>query len=325
MIRLILLTILFLNNSLSSQAQTQYPYSLNFEDTESIDWGTLTDTEDCTDRWYTIETPHNPNSGAASAYSGSKYLNVYYFDCTGIEKIVESPQFDLADLTLPTFSFFYHMYGNEMGVLKLEVSTDNGASWNSTALWEASGQQSSQTNASAPWLQGSVDLSAYLNQTIKLRFMGVVGGANSVFSLDLFRLFDANDGNINGQGDVFYTYDEAGNRTSRQYTVAFAQNPEAVAAARSAIDKDVDNGQSLIDPSLVNVYPNPVSDFINIDLGTNAGVSDFYVFDMLGRVLETRSISGSFSQLDMSNYEAGSYILMVRNGEEEIVRQIVKN
>ncbi|NND53223.1 MAG: T9SS type A sorting domain-containing protein [Flavobacteriaceae bacterium] len=87
---------------------------------------------------------------------------------------LESPCLNLAPLTNPEFSFYYHMYGSSMGTLSVDISTDNGATY-PVNLWSLSGQQHS--SGGAAWTLVQLDLSAYAGLTVKLRFRGTT--ANS--------------------------------------------------------------------------------------------------------------------------------------------------
>lgn len=82
--------------------------------------------------------------------------------------IFESPCFDLSGLTEATLSFNYHLYGADTGSLEVEITTDNGGSW--TSIFIISGNQGDS------WELQNIDLSSYLNQNIKLRFIGTTGG-----------------------------------------------------------------------------------------------------------------------------------------------------
>ncbi|GGI58358.1 hypothetical protein GCM10011444_26670 [Winogradskyella haliclonae] len=75
--------------------------------------------------------------------------------------------------TSATFSFYYHMYGTNMGTLDVEVSTNGGTTWSSPIL-TLSGEQ--QTSNGEAWRQGTASLTPYIGQTIRIRFNGVTGG-----------------------------------------------------------------------------------------------------------------------------------------------------
>ena len=65
-------------------------------------------------------------------------------------------------------TFYYHMYGSEIGVLELE--SYDGSSW--TSRWSKSGQQ--HASGATAWTQASVDMSAYT--VTKLRFKYTADG-----------------------------------------------------------------------------------------------------------------------------------------------------
>ena len=59
-------------------------------------------------------------------------------------------------------SFYYHMYGSQIG--QLEIESYDGSSW--TSRWSKSGQQHS--SGAVAWTQATIDLSSYT--VTKLRF-----------------------------------------------------------------------------------------------------------------------------------------------------------
>ena len=106
-------------------------------------------------------------SGDHTPAAGGKYMYTETSTFTnGTSTILTSPAIDLAPLDTPQLSFWYHMYGADIAGLTLEIST--GTSW--TSLWSVTGQQ--QTSSTAAWLEAIVDLSAYADDTIKLRWTG---------------------------------------------------------------------------------------------------------------------------------------------------------
>lgn len=82
--------------------------------------------------------------------------------------ILESPSFDLNGTTEADFSFWYHMNGNSIGTLDVEVSTDC-STW--TNLWTLSGHQGDV------WSQGNVPLDSYVGTTVRIRFVGERGAS----------------------------------------------------------------------------------------------------------------------------------------------------
>ncbi len=107
-------------------------------------------------------------SGDHTTGSG-KYLYSEVFQFTALPLVaqIESPLIDLSSLTVPELTFWYHMFGFNVDQLDVEVSNNGGSSW--TNVFNRTGQL--QTAKTDPWREVIVNLSAYANQTIKLRFV----------------------------------------------------------------------------------------------------------------------------------------------------------
>ena len=100
-------------------------------------------------------------------------------DCNpGKSAIVTSPSYDLRQAANSSIEFWYHMYGNQVGSLSLQVEVPFGSgSW--SPIFSASGNQG---NA---WHNASVDLNAYTGNIVRFRFTGVSGqGFQSDIALD---------------------------------------------------------------------------------------------------------------------------------------------
>ena len=80
-----------------------------------------------------------------------------------------SPNLDLSAMTTPQLTFFYHMYGADMGDLHVDVF--NGTSYDVDKV-VFSGQQ--QASSGAAWSKAIVDLSAY-SGTVFVRIRGIKG------------------------------------------------------------------------------------------------------------------------------------------------------
>ncbi|MEO9484265.1 MAG: S8 family serine peptidase [Ekhidna sp.] len=123
------------------------------------------------------------NTGPGSAAEGSFYMFLEASSNSSpgqigsnATAILESPCFDLSGESAATFSFQYHMYGNNVGSLTAQASTD-GTNW--TNVWTLSGNQG---NA---WATVNVDLASYLGGDVKLRLVGTTGnGWSSDIAID---------------------------------------------------------------------------------------------------------------------------------------------
>ena len=99
----------------------------------------------------------------------------------GNEAYLTSSKIDLSGAKNPILTFWYHMYGNEMGSLKLEASSDNGQTWTSINI--ISGEQ--QGSSGAAWRRYYTSLGQFSGDVILLRFTGVRGnGYQSDMAID---------------------------------------------------------------------------------------------------------------------------------------------
>ena len=87
--------------------------------------------------------------------------------------LLDGPCLDLTSMGDATWTFWYHMVGSAMGTLYAEVAP--GCSGGYTALHTIAGQQ--QSAQGDPYLQATVDLSAFAGSTVGLRFRGVTGSS----------------------------------------------------------------------------------------------------------------------------------------------------
>lgn len=130
-----------------------------------------------TDTWYrgygqTGSTATGPSAGANGStwYVYMATLRGYAYTA-GESAILQGPQ--LADSgRARALSFYYHMYGADMGTLNVDVYS-NGV-W-TNGVWSRSGQQ--HTSSEAPYTKATVDLSAFTG-TIRVRFRGVAAGGD---------------------------------------------------------------------------------------------------------------------------------------------------
>jgi YD repeat-containing protein len=127
-------------------------------------------------------------------------------------------------------SFYYHMYGTNIGTLAIEVTTTSGSTNNGwQRIWEISGQQ--HYSSSAAWTKQSLDLDAF--KTIfgsfnTVRFVAIAkGGYRGDIAIDLVNFEISTSTTISYRYDALgrlvcvvdptngereYQYDAAGNR-----------------------------------------------------------------------------------------------------------------
>ncbi|MBW8048910.1 MAG: PKD domain-containing protein [Cytophagales bacterium] len=158
---------------------------------ETIDW--------------TVDENGTPSVGTGPAVDhtlGDTTGNYLYteasFGCSpGAQAIVISPCFDITALSNPQFSFWYHMFGVNMGNLYIYINS--GGVW--TLVDSIIGQQ--QTADTDPWLQRVICLSSD-SGVIRVGFQGITGGGfESDIAIDDIEIFDA-PANITANGPTSF-------------------------------------------------------------------------------------------------------------------------
>jgi hypothetical protein len=150
-----------------SSAVSSFPYSESFESgLGAFTQGSGDDLDWTRDASGTPSGSTGPSSGAAGSYY--MYVESSSPNYPSKTTYFNSPCFNLAGQTTADISFGYHMYGSNMGTLKLEATTD-GSAW--TSVWSQTGDKG---NA---WQTASVSLDSYAGQTVKLRFSGLTGSS----------------------------------------------------------------------------------------------------------------------------------------------------
>ena len=163
-----------------SSTISSFPYSESFESGDG--WTQATGDDG---NWVrtTGSTPSN-NTGPTSAAQGSSYLFLEASSNSSAGQIgsnstaiLESGCFDLAGKSAATFSFENHMYGTNVGSLKVQALKSGSSTW--TDIWSDSGNKGNQ------WNSVSVNLTAYLGGKVKLRIVGTTGnGWSSDIAVD---------------------------------------------------------------------------------------------------------------------------------------------
>ena len=77
----------------------------------------------------------------------------------------------------------------------------------------------------------------------------------------------------------------------------------------------------------VSAYPNPTTDFLNLKVGNydNTNLS-YQLFDISGKLLETKKLVGNQTNIVMSNLVPATYFVKVTDGNKEVKTfKIIKN
>jgi PKD repeat protein len=195
--------------------------------------------------------------------------------CRGNLAYLHSPCIDLANTNRPMLSFWRHMYGSSIGELHIDVLS-NGQ-WVEDVIPATVGPQG---NA---WLQDSVDLSAFVGETIVVRFRATTGnGFTGDLALDDIQLSTlpsadfASDRQLVCPNDVVTFSDSSFYVSNRQWTFspntvqfsggtsATSQNPEVSFTQPglytvSLINTNTVGSDSVVKTAYINAGPHPLT------------------------------------------------------------------
>ncbi|MCB9475027.1 MAG: hypothetical protein H6678_14600 [Candidatus Delongbacteria bacterium] len=204
---------------------TSFPYEQNFDlfATGAFPFTEKWANSSGTPAWYAGSTTPSGGTGATADHTGGgKFIYCETSNGgTGQEYVVLSPVFDLGALSVPQLKFWYHMVGATMGTLNVDVQDVDMGIW-TDGVFSLSGQQ--QALQADPFLQATVDLTAYAGIRTQVRFRGVRGTSftgdicvDDVFlgeapSFDVALALDsfADPVSINGSMDVMATVTNLG-------------------------------------------------------------------------------------------------------------------
>ncbi len=120
----------------------------------------------------TSNSTGSQNTGPNSGFDNGRYIySESSVGDSGDEAIFTSPIIDVSSLTIPALEFYYFMFGNNIGQLRVEAKAADGNTWNQ--LFSVSGQQ--QQNGSEEWIKQQVDLSSLSDPLIEVRFIAQRG------------------------------------------------------------------------------------------------------------------------------------------------------
>jgi len=104
-------------------------------------------------------------------------------------------------------------------------------------------------------------------------------------------------------------------------TVLAATHGRGFYTAEFLLDPGVTVGEKHL--ADINIFPNPSSGIINIDLKTNER-SEVKVLDISGRVIISRKYSDcGLKTIDLASLSKGTYVVSINSGEKKISRKIV--
>ncbi|KAA3599789.1 MAG: hypothetical protein DWQ06_09920 [Calditrichaeota bacterium] len=163
---------------------TTFPYSQNFDGPEWVNPVSQSATGDWLnaggdDMDWTVNSGSTGSSGTGPSadHTTGTTGNYLYTEAstpnfpTKVANLY-TPCFDFTNLGNPEFVFWYHMAGNSIGSLSIDVFDFATETWTND-VWTLSGTQ--QTDPTDPFLEAVADLSAFSGTKVIVRFNGITG------------------------------------------------------------------------------------------------------------------------------------------------------
>ncbi|MDF1694810.1 MAG: Ig-like domain-containing protein [Saprospiraceae bacterium] len=159
-----------------SNPTNSFPIFEDFESNSIENW--MQDNSDDFDWLLWSGSTTSGGTGPTAAFEGTYYLYTEATTPNNPSKVANliSPCFSVLSNLNTQIVFAYHMRGSGMGSFNLDISTDDGNTWNT--LWSMSGDQGSN------WLNANINLNAYVGQDVQLRFNVITGTYQSDVAID---------------------------------------------------------------------------------------------------------------------------------------------
>ena len=75
--------------------------------------------------------------------------------------------------------------------------------------------------------------------------------------------------------------------------------------------------------SEITLFPNPTSDYLNINLSELNGSISIQLYSMNGALMLSENLKYRTEIIDVSNYEPGLYLLRINQNEEQVTKKII--
>jgi hypothetical protein len=131
----------------------------------------------------------------------------------------------------------------------------------------------------------------------------------------------------------FYT--NWGNRNSYGVGVVYSLTGDSLTSYATGLNADacaidfrsptgIANQRSVQDA--LSVYPNPVNDFIGINLNSTATLKEIKILDLTGRIIDTKSVQKGENniRISVSDYPSGVYLISITTDQVTKVRKFIK-
>lgn len=265
-------------------------------------------TED--DQDWRVHLGSSPSSTTGPAFdhtfgtASGKYMYTEASACNLQTSNLLSPSISLIGQTNPSLEFYYHMYGSNMGTLNLDIKINADSLWNN--LWTQSGLV--QSAATDPWEKVLVDLSAYVDSTIVLRWQGITGnGTSSDMAIDDIEIFNRPDNDIEvlqvippEQGSTSCSYG------STETIAAILINQGAAPATNFPIEYQI-NGSSPITETFMGTIQPGSSSIYTFTSQADLSAIDTFILSVTSNLVGDTNPGNNVDSVIVTNYVISTF------------------
>lgn len=131
---------------------------------------------------------------------------------------------------------------------------------------------------------------------------------------------------LNGQQNIGFTYDAAGNRIQQKVITLKSIDAENEELSSLQNPTEVEKYTDYVGSREVIIYPNPTKGLLilevnNIPVETNL---EIMLFDLQGKLLLHQTIQSPETEVDLNSQPAGTYILKLTEGNNISEWKIIK-
>jgi hypothetical protein len=260
-------------------------------------------------------------------------------DCFQKEAHLLSPCINLKHSIRPKLHFWYHLYGNNMGSISVDVLVDGD--WKLDVVSPIGGNKGNQ------WYEQIVDLNSYKGKIIVVRFRGLTGnGFYSDIALDDIQVKDEVNANFStaasGQ-NLHFENKSSGANTAKWYfgdgTTSTDYSPNHVytnpgaytvklvidgPCGKDSITKEIEavsvrgNYNQAI---ALKLYPNPAKEELNWN--SDVTIDRVKLLDLSGKVIFDEQTDRSSGGITVKGIPAGIYVWEGSIGDLHVRKRIV--
>lgn len=128
--------------------------------------------------------------------------------------------------------------------------------------------------------------------------------------------------NVNGQ-TLQFTYDNAGNQIKREL-VTITVNSLLGTNSTEETEKEETTllpiSNSINDnASIIELYPNPVVDLLNVEWQSNLQITEIVLFDNTGKMLQLKKVNEGITKeiFNLSSYASGMYYIRLFDASQQ--------